>query len=78
MTWDDFEKDVTDRAVLPLLRTCPVCNLMESEGPEAKRALQAAMDNPAFSTRAIWDALRARGFKIGREKIGHHRRGVCQ
>lgn len=57
--------------------TCVIGRLVESLGDELGAELIQALANSKYSHKVIFDVLRGRGYSIGVNSIGRHRRGEC-
>jgi len=73
--WSTFGKDVEARTFVT--GQCPVCHLLGSVSPEEAKHIESVLTNAQYSTRAVYDAFKARGAVIGRDRISHHRNGRC-
>lgn len=55
---------------------CSVCRLLSELPLEDRVALQESLDT-GLAESAIFRAIRAEGFYVGKGAIGRHRRGDC-
>lgn len=56
---------------------CTVQTIAEQLDADDRADLLTALADPSVPYRAIVEALRARGFKIGGDTVAKHRKGTC-
>ena len=77
---------LSDRVKTPPTRStglpCSVRVLLDTLKGTELDALVAMLGTPekrdGWSSEAIYDALTAEGYKVGRQSVGRHRRGRCK
>lgn len=58
--------------------TCSMCALFTVLKADDAKALQAALDDPSFTSRGISRALKAEGHSIADGTVNRHRKADCR
>lgn len=56
---------------------CTACLAIESMSKEDRADLQAALDDPIYTSMGIARALKAEGYEVSGQTLQRHRRGDC-
>lgn len=56
---------------------CTACTALEMMSPEDRADLQAAFDDPIYTSMGISRALKAEGYDVSGQTLQRHRRGDC-
>ena len=56
---------------------CTACTAIQSMSPQDQADLQAALDDPIYTSMGIARALKAEGYEVSGQTLQRHRRGDC-